>query len=63
MNTFKEITNDHSYEKQCSASDNSATYILISARAHDMHNDYMLRYNRNPSSRWYNKYFEFKRVK
>lgn len=57
--TFYEETADRKYPKSCSASNNSANYVLWSANAHDMYTDYVAKYNRLPSSRWYNKYFSF----
>ena len=63
MYTFLEITSDHSYEKRAYASDNKATYILTSAYAHDMYTDYLDKYYREPSSRWFNKHFQFERLK
>lgn len=57
--TFKEITEDNGTSKICTASDNSATYILTSAMAKDKYSDYVERYDRLPSSRWYNKHFRF----
>jgi len=63
MTTFIENTNDHGYKKECYASNNAAAYILTSARPHDMVSDYQEKYNRWPSSKWYNKYFSFDRIK
>lgn len=63
MFTFKEVTRDHGYEKRVYASDNNAEYILTSAMAHDAYEDYVEKYNRKPSSRWYNKNFTFERIK
>lgn len=61
-NTYKEITDDRGIAKRCYASDNYATYILTSAYAHDMYAEYMRKYDRQPSSRWYNKHFSFERT-
>ena len=63
MNTYKEITKDSGYAQRCNARDNRATYILTSAEAHDLRSAYMERYGRQPSARWYNRHFTFKRVK
>lgn len=63
MRIFKEITNDHGYEKHCNADDNFATYILTSAYAHDKYTDYVDRYQREPSAKWYNRHFQFERIK
>ncbi len=51
MNIYQEITNGHGREKHCAASDNNAEYILTSAMSHDAYNDYVNRYNRQPSAR------------
>ena len=61
-NIFKEVTDDRGYQKHCSASDNSATYILTSAYAHDMYSEFVQKYDRIPSARWYRKHFSFERV-
>lgn len=63
MNTYKEITDDRGCAQRCGARDNQATYILTSAAAHDLRSAYMERYDRQPSARWYNRHFTFKRVK
>ena len=63
MFTFKEVTRDHGYEKHVYASDNCATYILTSSLAHDRYEDYVDKYNRQPTSRWYNRNFSFERIK
>ena len=61
-NIFKEVTDDKGYQKHCSASDNFATYILTSASAHDMYDEFVDKYGRIPSSQWYRKHFNFERV-
>lgn len=61
-NIFKEVTNDKGYQKPCYASDNSATYILSSAYAHDMYSEFVDKYGRIPSAQWYRKNFNFERV-
>lgn len=63
MRVYKEITDDCGYAMTCTASDNFATYIITSAYGHDLLNDYKRRYERRPSSRWYNRHFQFKRIK
>ena len=63
MNTYREVTDDRGCAQRCGACDNQATYILISAEAHDLRGAYMERYGRQPSARWYNKHFTFERVK
>lgn len=63
MRIYKEITNDHGYEMDCYADDNFATYILTSAYAHDKYTDYVDRYQREPSAKWYNRHFQFERIK
>ena len=59
---YKEVTNDNAYKSYCHASNNSATYILTSAYAHDMYSEYMDKYSRVPSAQWYRKNFNFERV-
>lgn len=63
MRIYKENTNDNGYVKTCCASNNMAEYRLTSAYAHDLYTDYVDRYNREPSSRWYNRHFNFTRIK
>lgn len=63
MRTFRENTNNHGVIRKCYASDNYAEYQLTSAYAHDLYTDYLERYNRAPSARWYNKHFNFTRIK
>lgn len=60
---FHEITKDNGTARICLASDNSAEYILTSAIAKGMYDEFVSRYNRLPSSRWYNRHFGFQRVK
>lgn len=62
MNTYKEITTDRSFAERNCASDNMATYITTSAYAHDLINAFVRKYDRMPSSRWYNRHFRFKKV-
>lgn len=54
-----EITNDKGIEKVCCTSDNNTEYILTSAIAKDKYSDYVEKYNREPSSRWYQRHFRF----
>ena len=63
MRIYKEKTNDRGYIKTCHASDNNAEYQITSAYAHDLYSDFVERYNRVPSSLWYNKHFSFTRIK
>ena len=63
MRIYKEITDDHGYTKKCYAIDNFAEYQLKSAYAHDLYNEYLQQYNREPSARWYNRHFSFIRIK
>ena len=58
-NIFIEITDDNGVELHRNASDNKAEYVLKSAYAHDLYNDYVFRFGRIPSSKWYNKNFKF----
>lgn len=59
---FKEITGDNGMPKKCFASNNCATYILTSAIAKDKYSDYVQKYEKPPSSRWYNKHFKFTKI-
>ena len=61
-NIYKEVTNDRGYQKYCYASNNAATYILTSAYAHDMYSEFVDKYGRIPSARWYHRHFNFERV-
>lgn len=63
MRIYKENTTDHGYIKKCSASNNLAEYQLTSARAHDLIFEYLEKYNRYPSSKWFNNHFSFTRIK
>lgn len=63
MRIYKEKTDDNSYKREVCASDNMATYILTSANAHDLYDAYIERYNRVPSSKWFNRHFSFERIK
>lgn len=60
---FKEVTNDHGTPRKFYASDNNAEYIITSAYAHDLYTDYVDRYDRHPSAAWYNRHFNFTRIK
>lgn len=60
--TYKEVTADNGYQRYCHASDNSASYILTSAYAHDMYSEFVDKYGRVPSSQWYRRHFDFERV-
>ena len=59
---FQEITSDQGPKKAVTASNNSAVYILTSALAKDAYSEFISKYNRLPSSSWYNRNFRFKRV-
>ena len=59
---YKEVTNDRGYQLPCYASNNAATYILTSAYAHDMYSEFVKKYGRIPSSKWYRRHFDFERV-
>ena len=61
-NIYKEVTSDNGNRWICYASDNYATYILMSSHAHDLYITFRQRFERFPSSRWYNKHFNFERV-
>ena len=61
-NIYKEVTNDRGCKKYCYASNNAATYILTSAYAHDKYSEFVDRYGRIPSSKWYHRHFNFEIV-
>lgn len=66
MHVFKEVTNDHGCPRKCYASDNQAEYILTSAQGKDQLAEYERRYGPGcdyPSSKWYNKHFNWERLK
>lgn len=63
MKIYKENTSDHGYIKTCYASDNAAEYRLTSAYAHDLTTEYEDKHQRHPSSKWYNRHFNFTRIK
>lgn len=54
-----EITSDKGCEQVCHTSDNWTEYVLTSAYAKDMYTDYVEKYDRLPSSRWYRRHFRF----
>lgn len=62
MRTYKERTNDKGIAIHCNASDNQATYILTSAHARDLYREYLEKYDRIPTSGWYNRHFTFDRL-
>lgn len=59
---YSEKTTDNGLKFRRYASDNNATYILKSARAHDLYKDYVNKYDRTPSSKWYRRHFNFERI-
>lgn len=61
--TFKEVTTDNGYAKKCYASDNQAEYIITSAMGHDLVFEFEEKFQRQPTSRWYNRHFRFERIK
>lgn len=58
---FYERTNDNGYKMRCWANNNNAEYILTSARAHDLMNDFREKYGRMPHSSWFHRHFSFER--
>lgn len=62
---FQEITSDHGCAQTCYASDNNATYIITSARGHEMITEYRDKYFFQgrfwPTAAWYHKHFTWKR--
>lgn len=62
MNNYKEVTDDRGLVQIYGARDNMAKYIMTSARAHDMRDEYIKKYNRQPSAKWYNKHFTFTKL-
>lgn len=63
MRIYKEKTSDNGYCMTCAAVDNNADYLLTSATAHDLYNEYTRKYQRLPSASWYNRHFSFQRIK
>lgn len=63
MRIFREITNDRGLPVKYAASNNDAEYRLYSAYAHDLLKEYIDRYERIPSSRWYRRHFQFESVR
>lgn len=63
MRIYREITNDRGNVHFHGASDNFAVYLLTSAYAKDLWREYVVRYNRQPSSAWYNRHFRFNRIR
>ena len=59
---YKEITSDKGCKWERYASNNSATYIITSASAHDMYSEFVDKYGRIPSAQWYHRHFSFERV-
>lgn len=59
FNIYVEETDDNGLPLHRLASDNKAEYVLKSAYAHDLYDDYVSKYKRIPSSKWYNKHFNF----
>lgn len=59
---FYEQTNDHGTPRVCCASDNNAEYVINSARAKDLINEYWERYGRDPVGRWYHRHINFTRL-
>lgn len=63
MRVYREKTADNGVMKICYASDNFAQYQLTSAMAKDAYTTYCDKYEREPSSAWYNRHFRFERIK
>ena len=63
MRIYREKTHDNGYTRRGYASDNYAEYQLTSTYAHDLYSDFLKRYSRLPSARWYNRHFRFERIK
>lgn len=59
---YKEVTDDRGFQSYCHASNNYATYILTSAYAHDMYDEFVDKYGRIPSAQWYHRHFNFEMV-
>lgn len=60
---YQEIATDNGAEKKVYASDNYAAYILTSAYAKDLYVEYVQKWDRQPSARWYNRHFAFERIR
>ena len=59
MKTFVENTPDKGWKKIAYARDNMAKYILTSARMHDLYTQYINRYDRIPTAKWYHRHAQF----
>lgn len=62
MRTFIEDTPDKGWEMRAYARNNKAEYILTSARMHDLYAEYVANYERTPSSAWYHRHAQFRKV-
>lgn len=62
FNVYVEETDDKGLPIHRFASNNNAEYILKSAYAHDLYDDYVFRFGRIPSSKWYHKNFNFTHI-
>lgn len=60
---YKENTNDNGVLTVCLASDNYAEYHITSAYGRDLVTLYEDRFNRHPSAAWFNRHFQFTRIK
>lgn len=56
---FYEVTTDRYYPENALSCSNSAVYVLYSMYAHDLYDDYLSKYNRHPSARWFRRHFRF----
>jgi len=56
---FIEITADKGYVKKVLARDNKAEYVLTSAGMHDLYTDYIDRYGKIPTAKWYHRHAKF----
>ena len=62
--TYKEITRDHGCPMKVYVSDNYAEYIITSAKAKDLYNDYVKRWGRHPTRQWFSRhYIDFVEIK
>lgn len=60
MKTYIEITTDNSWKLRVSARNNKAEYVLTSARMHDLYREYIYRYGKIPTAKWYHRHAQFK---
>lgn len=58
-NIYRETGCPSGIPKYAYASNNFCVYILMSYKSQQMYNDFLVKYDRNPSSSWLRKHFSF----